>query len=80
MVTIATGQSRHHVVSPVVKVLKYGHESAITLLQNMAETAVAGERLKKFDFVRWNHAQVSSAKCVGFLFRWNKQKNIVLIF
>ena len=52
MVTIATGQSRHHVVSRVVKVLNYGHDSAITLLENMVETVVAGGWLKKIDSVR----------------------------
>ena len=52
MVTIATGQNRHHVVSRVVKVLKYGQDSAITLLENMVETVAARERLKKIDSVR----------------------------
>jgi ribosomal protein S12 len=62
MVTIATGQSRHHVVLRVVKVLKYGHGGVITPLENMAEIVVSGGRLKNFDCVRWNFVQVSTNK------------------
>ena len=62
MVTIATGPSRHHVVSRVGKVLKYGHDGAIPLLENMAEIVVTRGRLKKFDCVRWNFVQVRNKR------------------
>ena len=52
MVTTATGQSRHHVVLRVVKVLNYGHGSAIILLENMVGTVAAWGWLKKIDCVR----------------------------
>ena len=52
MVTIATGQSPHHVVSRVVKVLNYGHDIAIILPENMVGTVAAGGGLKKIDCVR----------------------------
>jgi hypothetical protein len=42
----------------VAKVLKYGHDSAITPLENMVETVVAGVLLKKTEGVKWILVQV----------------------
>jgi hypothetical protein len=49
METMATGQNRHHAVPRVVKVLKYGRDSAITPLENMVETVVVKDLLKRIE-------------------------------
>ena len=77
MVTIATGQSFHHAVWHAVKVLKYGRDSAMTPLENMVETVVAVERLRRIDCVKWNHVQVKITEIrlfFTFEFLSNKQQ------
>jgi hypothetical protein len=59
---MATGQNRHHAVSRVVKVLKYGRDCAIIPPGNMVETVVVGVLLKKIGCVKWNLVQVGSAE------------------
>ena len=50
MVSTATGQ-RHYVVSRVVKESKYGHDSVIIPLGDMAETVAKRGRVAKFEHV-----------------------------
>jgi hypothetical protein len=59
MVSTATGQ-RHCVVSRVVKESKYGHDSVIIPLGDMAETVAKRGRVAKLEHVNWKLVQVRS--------------------
>jgi hypothetical protein len=49
MVIMAIGQNRHHAVPRVVKVLQYGRDNAITPRENMVETVVVKDLLKRIE-------------------------------